>query len=64
MMPRLLPVRCKFITGLEHMLHANPYFSVTDIEYSHFVAGNKFVDVLDQENTQASIINNFKKLAH
>jgi hypothetical protein len=46
------------------MLHANPYLTVTDIEYSHFVAGNKFVDVLDQENTQASIINNFKELAH
>jgi len=63
MMPRLISVRCKFMTGLEHMLHANPYFFVTDIEYSYFVPGNKFVDVLDQENTQASIINNFKELA-
>ena len=63
MMPRLISVRCKFMTGLKHMLHANPYFFVTDIEYSHFVPGNKFVDVLDQENTQASIINNFKELA-
>jgi len=29
---------------------------VTDIEYSHFVAGNKFVDVLDQETNHASNI--------
>ena len=29
---------------------------VTDIEYSHFVADNKFVDVLDQETNQASNI--------